>query len=124
MVFPKALEKIRIFAFFKTGLESFKPPISLGEVAQGAFAECKSLKSVKLNEGLETLGTDEYADNGGTWYGVFEESSVEHTKLSSTLKRIEYGAFKDCKNLKSITLPDSLEYIGKECFLRSGLQTI
>ena len=116
MVFPKALEKIRIFAFFKTGLESFKPPISLGEVAQGAFAECKSLKSVELNEGLETLGTDEYADNGGTWCGVFEGGALEHINLPSTLRRIEYSAFENCKHLKDINLPEKLEYIGKRCF--------
>ena len=33
VVFPKALEKIGLFAFFKTGLESFKPPVSLREIA-------------------------------------------------------------------------------------------
>ena len=76
MVFPNALEKIRIFAFFKTGLESFNSPTSLREVAQGAFAKCKSLKVVQFNEGLEVLGTDEYPDDGGLWCGLFEESSI------------------------------------------------
>ena len=71
VVLPKALEKIGIYAFYKTGLESFNSPASLREIAQGAFAECKGLKSVKLNKGLEVLGTNEYTDNGGTWYGVF-----------------------------------------------------
>ena len=40
------------------------------------------------------------------------------------LKRIEYNAFKNCKNLKSINLPDSLEYIGKQCFYGSGLEEL
>ena len=125
-VFPKALEKIGLFAFFKTGLESFKSPISLREVAQGAFAECKSLITVELNEGLEALGTDEHpdGDRNQMYYGVFEESSLERVELPSTLRIIEYCAFENCKNLKDIQFPDSLWYIGKYCFWKSGLQTI
>ena len=71
---------------------------------------------MKFGEGLEILGTNEYPDNGNLWYGVFEESSIESVELPSTLKRIEYWAFENCKSLKSITLPDKLEYIGNRCF--------
>lgn len=35
-------------------------PASLKVVAQGAFARCKNLRTVRVNEGLEVLGTDEY----------------------------------------------------------------
>lgn len=69
-----------------------------------------------LNEGLEVLGTDEYPDDGRRWYGVFGGSALEYIELPSTLKRIEYSAFEDCKNLKSIGLPEMLEYIGEQCF--------
>ena len=71
---------------------------------------------MELNEGLEVLGTDEYPDDGGTWCGVFEQSSLECVELPSTLKRIEYSAFEECKNLKSINLPEKLEHIEKRCF--------
>ena len=99
---PDYLENIDLFAFSETGLENIEFPASLRKIAQGAFYKCESLKTVKFNEGLEVLGTDEQADDGEMWYGVFEESSVEHVKLPSTLKRIEYSAFEDCKNLKHI----------------------
>lgn len=69
-----------------------------------------------INEGLEVLGVDEYTDDGGNWYGVFEDSSIEHVELPSTLKRMEYSVFENCKSLKSITLPGKLEYIGERCF--------
>ena len=57
-------------------------------------------------------------------YGVFQESGVERIEMPSTLKRIEYNAFQSCKRLKSITLPDKLEYVGECCFWRSGLQEV
>ena len=48
---------------------------------------------MKFNEGLEVLGTNEYDDDGSMYLGVFQDSSVEHVELPSTLKRIEYCAF-------------------------------
>ena len=58
--------------------------------------------STVANEGLETLGTDEYKDDGGMGSGAFEDSGLKRIKLSSTIKRIEYSAFEDCKSLKNI----------------------
>ena len=66
---------------------------------------------MRLNEGLEILWTSDYPDN---WdhCGVFYGSSVESVALPSTLKEIEYGAFCNCKELKSISLPERLVFIG------------
>lgn len=114
--FPKGLEYLGKNCFAKSALESVELPDSLRTVAQGAFAGCKSLKSVKFGEGLETLGMDERASDGKQWGGVFESTSVERVELPSTLKRIEYSAFENCKNLKIIDLPEGLEHIGERCF--------
>ena len=73
---------------------------------------------MKFNDGLEILGVDD------TGSGVFRESAVEDVQLPHTLKRIERDVFYDCKNLRSITLPDSLEYIGDGCFSESGLEEV
>ena len=76
------------------------------------FALCKNLKTVKFKEGLEVLGVDEYKNDGGQLYGVFEESTVQNVELPSTLRRIEYSAFQSCKSLQHIRLPERLEYLG------------
>ena len=57
-------------------------------------------------------------------YGVFSYSAVENVSLPSTLKRIEYSAFEGCKGLRNVSLPEGLEYIGKRCFFRSGLEEV
>lgn len=99
MEFPDSLEKISLFAFAESGVEQVMLPASLRTIVQGAFAGCKNLKTVKFNEGLKTLGTDEYLKDGGLCYGVFQESSIERVELPATLKRIEYCTFMKCKNL-------------------------
>ena len=100
---PDGLAEIGLRAFRASGLESIATPESVRTIHQSAFYKCPNLKKAVLNEGLETLGTDEYPeDKSRRWFGVFGESSVEHVELPSTLKRIEYCAFMDCRNLKSI----------------------
>ena len=93
MTFPEGLEEIRIGAFARSGLKSVEFPASLRTIAQASFIRCKNLTTVTFKNELEVLGTDEYPDVGGRWYGVFEGSSVERVELPSTLKRIEYSTF-------------------------------
>ena len=55
---------------------------------------------------------------------MFQNSALKRVKLPSTLKRIECRTFAGCKNLKTVELPNGLEYIGKECFYESGLESV
>ena len=82
-----------------------------------------SLRSAVLNEGLETLGTDEY-DYGSLYLGAFQDSGLERVRLPSTLRKIGYRAFKACECLRSISLPDGLEQLGVQCFEKSGLESV
>ena len=56
-------------------------------------------------------------------WGCFEESPVEEVIIPETVTVIE-GAFRDCENLKQITLPSKLELIGSYAFARSGIESI
>ena len=93
-------------------------------IRQGAFHGVKSLRAALLNEGLETLGTDEYLPDGKRYPGVFQESGLKRVKFPSTLKRIEYTTFMDCERLRVAHLPDKLEYIGGTSFSGTGLESV
>lgn len=77
-------------------------PETVRVVEQGAFFRNQALRSAVVNEGLETLGTDEYDSEGEMGGGVFEDSGLESIHLPSTLKRIEYCAFEDCRDLRNV----------------------
>ena len=40
------------------------------------------------------------------------------------MKRIEYGSFRDCRNLKTVQLPSTLEEIGLCVFEGSGFESL
>ena len=122
--FPNGLEYIGTWCFGETGLERVEFPASLRTVAQEAFSECKSLRTVKFSDGLEVLGTSGYQRGKSTDHGVFQGSALEAVRLPSTLRRIEYNAFRSCRNLKHIALPERLEYIGAFCFCESALESL
>ena len=90
------LERIGDHAFAGTALREFSAPGSLKKIGAGAFADCKSLKQVRLNEGLESLG--------GEGDGAFQGSGLEAMRLPSSLKRMGQNTFAGCANLKRLEM--------------------
>lgn len=121
VTFREGLEGIGIGAFWETDVESVVLPKTLRRISQAAFCKCASLRTAKFSEGLTVLGGDEYSSDGKMISGVFEGSALESVLLPKTLKRIEYRAFEDCENLKSILLLGGLEFIGEKAFFNARL---
>ena len=56
---------------------------------------------------------------------AFDNSSIENVSLPKTLLWIGNGAFKGCRNIKSLVLPDRLAEIDDEAFAEcSGLNEL
>ena len=83
----------------------FTAPPSLRRIDSGAFGCCRRLSFVKLNEGLEVLGSVE--EKG---LGVFRDCFVEDVALPSTLRVL--GRWW----LRHMALPKGLRKIGGYCF--------
>ena len=61
------------------------------EVGAGAFNYCERLRGVRLNEGLEKLGTMKVV-GGREWVGeVFASTQVKDLELPSTLRKAKGG---------------------------------
>lgn len=105
-----------------------------GAIPSGLFSGCKNLKNITIGEGITAIGDSAFA---GT--------AVKNIVLPSTLTMIDSKAFEECKelkeiilndglktisgfafyltkNLSKISIPDSVKYIGSECFAYSGIE--
>ena len=72
-----SLEFIGIGAFQDSGIRKFRAPSHLKTISQCAFAGCRDLRRVVLNEGLQSLGLNRLSKAGERFFGVFENSGLE-----------------------------------------------
>ena len=90
-------------------MEFIALPSSLKTIEENAFCQCRSLKSVCLPEGLETIGLF-----------AFSETVLEKVEFPASLKVVAQGAFACCKSLKSVTLNECLEILGTDVYPPKG----
>jgi hypothetical protein len=106
---PNNIKKMGASIFSGTNLTSIVVPpyVELDET----FYKCKSLESVILSEGLETISQRVFYDC----------KNLKSVKLPNSLKKIGESAFAFCENLISINLPENLIDIGADAFYGTKL---
>lgn len=104
------------------------------------ITEFENIYEYRINEDGKTISLDGYhgteldivipseidgypvtAINGGTFRMAMNLTSVT---LPEGLERIEEGTFTNCKKLKHVKIPSTVNYIGEDAFLGSGLVSI
>ena len=101
---PSHIESIGERAFADSLIRTLDVPGSVDTIDYAAFAECTSLKKVKLNEGVRIL------DNS-----VFYRSKVEQVYLPQSLRRISRSCF-ELTNLKSVQIPEHIDILHPRTF--------
>ena len=133
---PTGLTTIGPNAFYASALEELDMPDAVTTLDQLAFYECKQLRRVHLSRGLTTIPTRTFS----------ECQLLEEVNIPMRVKRIEAEAFKNCHKLSApvlpeglthideaafwdtrfehITLPSTLQVIGRYCFRYSHLSSV
>ena len=98
------------------------------EIGSNVFYNNRKVKKVTLPNSLEKIGSYAFQNSTITEieipdsvttieYGAFCDcNDLRTVKMSNNLKYIESSTFQNCYNLQSITLPEKLERIGTNAF--------
>lgn len=113
-------------------------PDSVTKIGDRAFGECSGLSSVTIGRGLKSVGFDIFRgcnnlkavsynaeDCRNEYHRELFPSSVETVILGNNVRKLPEYMFKGCKNITSISIPNSVETIGLYAFSDcSGLQRL
>ncbi len=92
-----------------------------GALNYGTRSNHNAVEEIYIKAQVSTIGRQYFysinINNTGT------ESILKHIELPENLQRIEEGTFQNCTQLKSIAIPDNVEYIGGSAFALSGIET-
>lgn len=99
-------------AFAGAALEEFDVPQKCTELAERAFWKCTKLVRVKLNSGLQTIGSQ-----------CFSWCRIAQLFVPNSVARIEAGAFSDCRALRSVTFqPGGSAVVDDSAFSGTGVE--
>ena len=106
IVIPDGVLSIGDAAFqYCTKLEKLEIPSSVTNVGAYVINECERLGELTINAALPTFG-----------YKAFAHSGITNLVLASGITNINNYAFADSKNLKSVSIPQSVRRICKWSF--------
>ena len=110
IILPEGITVINNGAFLNSGLEAITLPESLNGIGQSVFSGTQ-LKEITIPANVEGLGSSAFeSSDAGTM--PLEKVIFKGSKI----KDIEPYTFKNCVNLKEITLPESLMVIDYDAF--------
>ena len=127
---PSSIETIGAQAFAASGLQSLVIPANVSYIGRGAFGVCENLKTLTWNAvncRIDVCAIDDgpfeedYHDMSSS---IFFYSPISTVTFSNNVVRIPAYMLNNQDELKSVTLPQSLEHIGAYAFGGTRLTTI
>ncbi len=122
---PGGVTSIGSKAFYETPVSSISIPAATTSIASDAFQQAKNLTSINI-----AGGSSAYSSSDGCVYNasgsrllIVPEGKTGVT-ISAGTTTIGSGAFRDCTNIASLSLPNSVTTIESNAFSGSGIGTI
>lgn len=109
---------VSVSAFEKSGVTDVVIE-DISKINNRVFADCKSLKKLTIN-----VADGPTSVPSALVRGCENLQTVVFTGRTKNLTVIEAAAFKETKNLNTISLPDTIKTISKEAFYDSGIENI
>lgn len=115
---PESVETINEYAFSKCqSLKTIHIPKNVKLIGNSPFSYCESLESITVD-----ANNTHYESIDGVLYDIVATSviKVPETKTTyefpTTVIEIRFGAFENCRFLKSIDIPKAVTQIPQNCF--------
>ena len=110
-------------------------PNTIEHIDNLAFAGCTALEYIDLPTSLKYIQRDVFSGSGIrtldltdntalSSFGCVDCPNLESVKLPKNFNSLDPKCFENTPKLKSITLPDSLKYIGLNAFVGSSIESI
>ena len=113
---PNSVTHIGDFAFYASQLSAtLTIPTTVTEIGERAFGYCSKLSKVLYN----AISAEYY----GSSSGIFYNSSVNTLIIGNEVQKIPALAFTRTDNIETITIPESVTYIGGDAFSHCDLLT-
>ncbi len=139
ILLPSSVEYIGDYAFANSGIVSLNIPKNVKFMGNYLVNNCYNLETIIFNiPNYQDLGNSKiFSSIGNDGISVifndvinipsfvfYDNTNITIVTIDSTVKKIGDRAFFGCKNLSSIIIPDSVEYIGEGAFCNSGVTKI
>ena len=137
IVIPSEFRGVPVTGVFGFGgaqeLTSITLPDTVTQIDNYAFYNCTSLETINFSESVKNVGY--YAFVGTAWLeNKLKESPLVilngvlvdghkcegEVVIPDNVTRIADRAFMDCESIESVSIPDSVEYIGRQAFYNTG----
>ena len=132
IIIPNGVRYINREAFYYCKIEDIVLPDSIEAIGEQAFYSCRLLKHADFGNGLKSIGNEAFSRCYSLNFvdipesvklikheAFYECDKLKDIGLHNGIERIEDAAFCSCAAEK-ITLPDSLQYLGKYNFNKTN----